>query len=105
LDRETGRLPPLIEEAATMDWMAVGERFGLPGVILLGLCVWLWRVSVFVAPLVRDMVTAHITLVTTVSNEVKSQTRISRRQTTILKNHGDLLKSIESNFDRKEKAA
>lgn len=88
-----------------MDWMAVGERFGLPGLVLVGLGVWLWRVSAFVAPLVRDMVAAHITLVTTVSNEVKAQTRISRRQTSLLKNHGDLLKSIQSNFDRKEKAA
>ncbi len=95
-----------------MDWMAVGERFGLPGLVLVGLGVWLWRTSAFVAPLVRDMVVAHISLLKTVSNEVTSQTRVSRRQTSLLKNQGELLKnqgellkSLQSNLERKEKAA
>jgi hypothetical protein len=95
-----------------MDWMAIGERFGLPGLILFVLCVWLRGVSLFVAPLVRDMVKSHLGLITTVSKELESQTRLSRRQTSLLKNQGELLKnqgemlkSLQSNFDRKEKAA
>ena len=76
---------------ADVDWISLLERNGLATFLVIAAVVGTWRVGLFLAPQVRDLLSSQLMLVQNLDKSIPIQTEALNRQGEVLRQHGEIL--------------
>lgn len=77
------------------------NNVGFPVAFLGGLAFVAWRIGVFLAPIVHRVADAHVDMIETLKENDTEKTKTMGVQSTILKEHTEILTEIRSEVRRK----
>lgn len=79
------------------EWAQIVQTLGVAGACLLGLCMFCWRVLVWIRPWIEKVFSAHLELVDKTSGAIQGLTESLHRQESTL---SQVAKTLEKNMCR-----